>query len=211
MKKFIGEQDRIVTIAVDVQNDFCPGGKLAVNDGDQVVPPINQLFEYTRANQGAIIVTGDQHPANTPHFDLWPVHCVEDTNGAKLRTDLDVQPEDFVINKGTGQTNGYSGFEGATVDGQTIETIINPAAKERIAILIGGLATDYCVVNTVMDALEFADRMRVERQAKIAVYAITDAMRAVNINPDDGEKALEKMEKAGAILVTTDDIMNKQE
>jgi len=211
MKRFIGEQDRIITIAVDVQNDFCPGGKLAVNDGDQVVPPINQLFDYTRANQGTVIVTGDQHPADTPHFKLWPVHCVENTDGAKLRADLDVRPEDIVINKGTGQTDGYSGFEGATVDGHTIETLINPAQKERIALLIGGLATDHCAGATVMDALEFAARMRVEHQAKIAVYAITDAMRAVNINPDDGEKALEKMEKAGAILATTADIINEQE
>lgn len=80
MEKY--QADRLITINVDVQNDFCPGGALAVPEGDQVIPPLNALNEYTRQHGGLVIATGDQHPTQTPHFDKWPVHCVAGTPGA---------------------------------------------------------------------------------------------------------------------------------
>ena len=207
METLQDKPDKIFTIGVDVQNDFCPGGKLAVNNGDQVITPLNRLFNYTRNNNGFIIATGDQHPAKSPHFDLWPIHCIAGTYGAEIRDDLDVRANDIIINKGMGQTNGYSGFEGLTDKGQTIESIVYPKDRERIAILIGGLATDYCVLNTVMDALNLAERVRKSQTGKIAVYAIEDAMRAVNLKIDDGRNALEAMQKAGAIIINSADII----
>jgi nicotinamidase/pyrazinamidase len=197
--------DRIVTINVDVQNDFCPGGTLAVTDGDQVVTPLNQLNAFTRENGGIVIATGDQHPATTPHFDFWPVHCVAGTEGAALRTDLDIQSTDIIIDKGMGQTDGYSGLEGIAQDGQTIESIIRPKGRERVAVLIGGLATDYCVLNTALDALKVD-----AGEGTLRIMAIRDAMRAVNLQPTDGEEALDTMAEAGAIIVDTEDVLTQR-
>lgn len=200
MEKFTA--DRLVTINVDVQNDFCPGGALAVTDGDQVVAPLNELNAFTRENGGMVIATGDQHPETTPHFDIWPVHCVAGTEGAALRDDLEILPEDVIINKGMGQTDGYSGLEGITADGRTIESIITPVGRERVAVLIGGLATDYCVLNTALDALKVDPK-----DGELKVMTIRDAVRAVNIQPEDGEKALATMAEAGAEIVDTEDVL----
>ena len=202
--------NRLVTINVDVQNDFCPEGRLAVNEGDAVIPILNRLNRFTRDHNGIVIATGDQHPAVTPHFDTWPVHCVAGTKGAELHKDLDIQAGDIIIDKGTGQTDGYSGFEGHAQDGQTIESIIRPREQEHVAVVIGGLATDYCVLSTTLDALEIARQVRAERQGKISVFAIRDAMRAVNIQPDDGDEALRRMEQSGATIIHSFDILNNR-
>ncbi len=209
MSEFIA--NRLVTINVDVQNDFCPGGSLAVPEGDLVIPPLNRLNEFTSYHGGLVIVTGDQHPETTPHFDTWPVHCVAGTEGAALHRDLDIQPEDIIIDKGTKEdTDGYSGFDGRAQDGQTIESLIRPRDREHVAVLIGGLATDYCVLSTTLDALKIADQVRQERTGKISVFAIRDAMRAVNLQPGDGDKALERMRQAGAIMIDSLDILQNR-
>ena len=194
--------DRIVTINVDVQNDFCPGGALAVTEGDQVIAPLSALNEYTRENGGIVIATGDQHPAETPHFDKWPVHCVAGTEGAALNTALDIRTTDIIVDKGMEQTDGYSGLEGITRDGRTIAEIIQPVGRERVAVLIGGLATDYCVLNTTLDALKVDPK-----DGELKIYAIRDAMRAVNIQPTDGENAIAEMEAAGAIVIDSVEIL----
>jgi len=199
--------DRIVTINVDVQNDFTPGGALGVTEGDQVVAPLNELNRFTRENGGIVIATGDQHPATTPHFDIWPVHCIAGTEGAALRADLEILPEDIIINKGMGQTDGYSGYEGVTTDGRTIEQIVSPAPRERVALLIGGLATDYCVLNTTLDA---ARQAKAEKDGTLSVFVIRDAIRAVNINPEDGADAIKQMEEAGATIIDSIDILTGQ-
>jgi nicotinamidase/pyrazinamidase len=200
--------DRIVTIPVDVTNDFCTGGALPVPDGERVIPPLNRLFAYTRINNGLVVATKETHPLSTPHFDKWPIHGVEGTWGAQFHPDLDDKAIDIVVNKGMGQTDGYSGFEGVSDDGETLESLVTPISRERVAVLIGGLATDYCVLNTALDALKIAEKVRQSRIGHISVYAIYDAMRAVNINPDDGKKALTAMEEAGAIIVDSDDVIN---
>lgn len=203
---------RFAAIAVDVQNDFCPGGALGVTNGDEVITPLNQLFDAVRAADGTTIATRDWHPAVTPHFadygGTWPTHCVQDTMGAQLRSDLAVDETTIIVNKGMGQTDGYSGFEGTTRDDNTLETLLRPRThRERVVVAIGGLATDYCVLNTVLDAATHADTVREARQGVIDVYALTDAMRAVNINPDDEANALAQMRDAGAHLVTTREFM----
>lgn len=190
--------DRIVTINVDVQNDFCPGGALAVTEGNQVVAPLNELNEFTRLNGGAVVFTGDQHPTTTPHFDTWPVHCVAGTEGAALRDDLTILPEDIIVDKGMGQTDGYSAFEGITKDGRELAELIAPINSERVAVLLGGLATDYCVLNSALDAVKVAPG-----NDDIRVYVIREAVRGVNIQADDSEKALATMAAAGVTIVDT--------
>lgn len=203
-----GKFDRIITIAVDIQNDFCPGGKLAVSHGDEVVSPINELIDYTRQKEGTVIFTSDQHPKDTPHFNNWPIHCVAGTRGADFHHDLDIREDDVFINKGLGQDDGYSGFEGYTKQGQTIEQLITPTNNEKIALLIGGLATDYCVFQSTMDSLELAEEVRKKQIGNIAVFAVLDTMRAVDINPNDGENAIQIMKAKGATFVNVADIIN---
>jgi len=203
MEKFTA--DRIVTINVDVQNDFCPGGALVVTDGDQVVEPLNQLNEFTRANNGIVVASGDQHPTATPHFDTWPVHCVAGTEGAALRQDLDIHDTDSIVDKGMGQTDGYSAFEGVTRDGRTLESIIAPVGRERVAAIFGGLATDYCVLNSVLDSLRVNPG-----QGELQIFVAQDAVKAVNIQPQDGQDALAQMNKAGAHLVDTLAILREE-
>ena len=200
MEKFTA--DRIVTINVDVQNDFLPGGSLAVTNGDEVIPTLNKLNEFTRAHDGIVVATGDQHPVTTPHFDIWPVHCVAGTEGAKLAETLDIQPKDVIINKGMGQTDGYSGLEGIAEDGQTIESIITPVGRERVIVLMGGLATDYCVLNSAIDTLKVDPK-----NGDIKLFVIRDAIRGVNIQPDDSEKALAQMTNAGATVVDSVEVL----
>ena len=197
--------DRLVTINVDVQNDFMPGGSLAVPNGDEVITPLNAINAYTHQHNGLVIATGDQHPLNTPHFgpDAWPVHCVSGTLGAALDTRLDIQPADSLVDKGMGQTDGYSAFEGVSRDGRTLEQIITPVGRERVAGLIGGVATEYCVLNTVLDATK-VDQL----QGDLRVYVIEDAIRG--INEADVTQAIKKMKQAGAIIIRSTDVLNGQ-
>jgi len=196
--------DRIVTINVDVQNDFLPGGSLAVSDGDKIIPLLNELNYATRENLGTVVFTGDQHPAETPHFgpNAWPVHCVAGTEGAALSNKLDVRPSDIIIAKGMGQTDGYSAFEGITYDGRTLEQIIQPVGTERVVALLGGLATDFCVLNSALDALKVNPK-----EGTLTVMVLRDAIRAVNLQPGDGEKAIAQMQAAGAVFVDTVDVL----
>lgn len=204
--------DRIITVAVDVQNDFCPGGALAVTDGDEILPRLNDAFSFTREQGGLVVASRDWHPAVTPHFadygGMWPIHCVQDTPGAEIHQDLAIDDDTIIINKGMGQTDGYSAYEGETANGRTLAEIAQPNnPRERVALVIGGLATDYCVLNTVIDAAAQASAVREARRGVLDVYALTDAMRAVNINPEDEATALEKMRAAQVNLITTQDLM----
>jgi len=176
-------------IVVDVQNDFCPGGSLAVNKGDEVVPPLNKLIGEFLDRGEPVFKTRDWHPPKTKHFTLyggtWPVHCVQGTPGAEFHHDLANDPRITVISKGTDEgTDGYSGFDGTNL----AQVLRDDGVRE---VWVGGLATDYCVKHTVLDALHEGFDVR----------AMADAMRAVNVNADDGAKALEEMRSAGAEIV----------
>ncbi len=196
---------RLVQINVDVQNDFCPGGSLAVTAGDEVVAPLNNLARTVREAEGGLVVsTRDFHPEQTSHFDQWPVHCVADTQGAEFHPQLEVMKADVVVSKGTqADEDAYSGFDGRDDEGRALRDILLPNGEIKpIGVLIGGLATDYCVKATVLDALELA-----KANNGLDIYALTDAMRAVNIQETDGAEALAEMEAAGAIMTTTDELI----
>ncbi len=195
--------DRLVTIGVDIQNDFITGS-LAVNEGAEVVRPMNDVMHYTREQDGVVTLTRDWHPESTAHFDTWPVHCVEQTEGAALHPELDQQPEDIIISKGTSQIDdGYSGFEGQADDGTTLEQLIQPKTlRERVGVLIGGLATDFCVKATMLDGIrEFKDTPNVH------FALIQDAVRGVDLQPGDSEKALQEMATNGAIFTQSEAVL----
>lgn len=176
-------------IIVDVQNDFCPGGSLAVSHGDEVVAPLNRLAREFLDRNEPVFKTRDWHPEKTKHFARygggWPVHCVQGTRGAEFHPDLLDDPRETIISKGVDETaDGYSGF-----DGTNLARLLREEGVDEV--WVGGLATDYCVKHTVLDALKPGFRVK----------ALADAMRPVNVNPDDGQQAIEEMRAAGAEIV----------
>jgi nicotinamidase/pyrazinamidase len=172
-------------IVVDVQNDFCPGGSLAVPGGDAVVEPLNALMEDFLERGELVVKSRDWHPATTPHFKdfggVWPVHCVQGTDGAAFHRALLDDPRIVVVSKGTGDEDSYSAF-----DGTDLASLLRERGVEEV--WVGGLATDYCVKNTVLDALAAGFRVR----------AIAEAMRGVNLEPGDDERAIAEMRDRGA-------------
>ena len=195
------ETVRNVIIGVDPQIDFI-SGSLAVDGGEQVIAPLNEMTEMVRATGGDVAFTRDWHPAETPHFNTWPVHCVQDTEGAAFTPELTIKPADIIISKGMGQTDGYSGTEGVGSNGETLEALIEPRNKEeKVRVFIGGLATDFCVKATALALTEqFKDNERV------TFYLIRNAVRAVNLEPDAGEKAMQAMEDATIVAMTVAEI-----
>ena len=184
-------------ILVDIQNDFCPGGALAVKDGDKIVEPVNKLI----SRFPLVISTQDWHPANHISFiqqgGPWPPHCVQGTTGAELRADLNTTKIAHYFRKATSPyKDDYSEFAGKDDQGRSLDELLGSKGIARLYVV--GLATDYCVLETVLDGLKHG----------YEVYAVTDAMRAVNVNPNDGNKALQKMESSGAHLVTSDQVLN---
>jgi nicotinamidase/pyrazinamidase len=175
-------------IVVDVQNDFCPGGALAVPHGDEVIAPLNQLIEDFLERGEPVFKSRDWHPATTKHFaaygGTWPVHCVQETKGAEFHPNLLDDIHIRVVSKGLGDEDCYSAFDETDLALQLERLCVEE-------VWVGGLATDYCVKNTVLDAL---------RQG-FKVKAITDAMRAVDLKPGDGERAVEEMRNAGAEIM----------
>ena len=181
-------------ILVDVQNDFCPGGALAVQNGDDVVPVLNRYIEKFLSAGLPIFATRDWHPAKTSHFKayggVWPVHCVQGTHGAEFHPDLKITKEIIIVSAGmASDEDGYSGFQGRDNAGTALAVLLRARSVDRI--LVGGLATDYCVKHTVLDGI---------RQGFQAVL-IADAVRGVNLNPEDSERAIEEMSAAGAVVV----------
>ena len=177
---------RTALLIVDVQKDFCPGGALAVPEGDEVVPIFNEYIDKFIAKGAAIFATRDWHPPNHVSFKsqggMWPAHCVQNTEGANFHPHLHLPPNTVIISKAT-QPNieAYSGFEQTN-----LADLLHQLGVK--VLLIGGLATDYCVKSTVLDALEHG----------FQVYLLIDAVRGVDVQPGNSQRAIEKMEKAGA-------------
>lgn len=184
-------------ILVDIQNDFCPGGALAVNEGDQIVPAVNRLIpEFP-----SVISTQDWHPANHISFKErggpWPPHCVQGTRGAELHSDLKTDTIAHYFRKASSpDKDDYSEFAGEDNRGRRLDDVLKSRGVKHLYVV--GLATDYCVLETVLDGLRYG----------YDVYAVTDAMRAVNVNPSDGEEALQKMASSGAHLVTSAEVLS---
>lgn len=181
-------------IIVDVQKDFCPGGALAVPQGDEVVPVLNTYIEIFKKHDVMVVATRDWHPVNHTSFKdyggIWPPHCVQNTEGASFHPDLKLPPDVVIISKAdTPEKEAYSGF-----DGTNLEKILKSKGIQRL--FIGGLATDYCVRATVLDAIRHG----------FFTFLLMDAVRGVNINPEDSERAIIEMLEKGAVGLTLQDL-----
>lgn len=181
-------------LLVDVQTDFLPGGRLAVPEGDQVVPVLNHYLTAFLSRGLAVYATRDWHPADHCSFreqgGPWPPHCVAGSPGAAFAQALELPESAVVVDKATGRDrDAYSGFEGTDLAQR-----LRSAGIRRL--FVGGLATDYCVLNTVKDAVGVG----------FAVLLLEDGIRAVNLRPDDGARAVAEMEKLGAIPIRLGDL-----
>jgi nicotinamidase/pyrazinamidase len=189
-------------LVVDVQNDFCPGGALAVSRGDTVVPALNRMIEWTAKRGGVVYASRDWHAPKASHFKdfggVWPVHCVQETPGARFHPGLRLPADATVVTKGDRpDSDGYSAFEGHTPTG---ESFADDLKEKGIGHLyVGGLATDYCVRHSVLDALE----------SGFDVTLLTDAVKGVDVEPGDSAKALEEMRRAGAKFATTEEVVGR--
>jgi nicotinamidase/pyrazinamidase len=182
-------------IIVDVQNDFCPGGSLAVEGGDRVAAALTGIAREFSRRGGAVYATQDWHPAGHSSFrergGPWPPHCVQGSTGAQLHSDLTLPDGSIVVRKGANpDVDAYSGF----LDSE-LETLLRRAGISRV--FVAGIATDYCVLNTVLDA----------RRLGFETYVLTDVVAAVNVRPGDGEESLRKMTAAGAKLTRSRQVL----
>jgi nicotinamidase/pyrazinamidase len=183
-------------VVVDIQKDFCPGGALPVAEGDKVVPVLNMYIERFRNAGAPILFTRDWHPPDHSSFKAeggpWPPHCVQNSEGAKFHPSLFVPPEAEIISKADKKDEAYSFFQG-------IDLAVKLKQRGIETLLVGGLATDYCVKETVLDGLKYGFR----------VYHLDDASKGVNVEPDDSERALNEMVAGGAKRISLADVIGK--
>ncbi len=185
-------------LVVDVQNDFAdPEGSLYVKGGEQVVEAVNREIERARATGALVVYTQDWHPESTPHFEkdggVWPVHCVAGTWGAELHPALLQADDREVVRKGTSGEDGYSGFsvrdpESGEVHATELDAVLERRGIERV--VVAGLATDYCVKETALDAV----------RRGLPTTVLRHAVAAVDLNEGDGDEALAEMAAAGATV-----------
>ncbi len=190
MRRISVDSQKDALLIVDVQNDFCPGGALAVPRGDELVPIINRLLEQPWLS----VATKDWHPADHSSFKTrggpWPPHCVQGTAGAELHPELDAAKIRLVIAKGSHpDRDAYSGFQGTGLAKLLREKGVN-------RVVVCGIATDYCVRATAHDAL----------QEGFEVLVLEDAIRGVEVQPGDSQRALEELRQAGAEVVISSDL-----
>ena len=183
-------------IVVDIQNDFCPGGALGVPHGDGIVPRVNRTVALFGRRGLPIIITRDWHPRETKHFKAfggaWPPHCIQGTKGARFHPDLEVPKGALILSKGMDpEQDSYSAFQAFTDRGRDLESTLHELDVDELFIC--GLATDYCVRATTLDGLRRGLTIRVLR----------DAIRGVDLKPDDSEAAIREMRAHGAHLVQT--------
>lgn len=183
-----------VLLVVDVQMDFCPGGALGVPDGDTIIPRINEYTQFFHARRLPVIASRDWHPPHHASFKEqggpWPVHCVQMSRGAQFHPDLVLPPDTAIVSKATDpQKEAYSAFEGTT-----LEARLKELGADRL--YIAGLATDYCVKQTTLDA----------RKLGLTVVVLEDAIRGIDATPGDCERALLAMRDAGALFAKARDL-----
>jgi len=188
----------VALIVVDLQNDFAdPKGSLSVRGAAAVIPVLNREVARARAAHAMVVCSQDWHPSHTPHFKrdggVWPAHCVFDTWGAEFHPALEVPEGTPIVRKGSNGEDGYSAFSMLDKQtGTTVPTMLEPLLQAAgvTKVVIGGLATDYCVKATALDAVRLG----------LETIVLTDAIAAVNLAPEDGAKALSEMEAAGVII-----------
>jgi nicotinamidase/pyrazinamidase len=188
---------RRALLVVDVQNDFCHGGALAVKEGDQVVPKLNKVIEAARRAGLPIFFTRDWHPPNHMSFKnqggTWPPHCVQRTHGAEFHPHLEVPLGAVTISKGDKpDAEAYSGFQGTDLAKRLRDLHVHE-------VILGGLTTDYCVKESSLDALH----------AGFAVTVMKDCVKAVNARRGDGASALRSIQAAGTKIVTSDTVIKE--
>ena len=193
-KKNIAVENGDALLLVDMQNDFFPGGSLAVPEADDIVSPANRYIKIFIEKGLPVLFSRDWHPENHVSFKykggLWPSHCVAGTKGAGFHPLLNIPDNAKVISKAVeDKMDAYSGFQGTDLDSHLISGNIK-------RIFIGGLATEYCVKNSVLDALGLGYK----------VFLLCDVIRAVDVEPGDGQKAVEEMKENGAFTITLETI-----
>jgi nicotinamidase/pyrazinamidase len=182
---------RSALLLIDVQKDFCPGGALPVPGGDKVVDALNRYIRAAVADGMPIYASRDWHPAVTVHFakygGQWPVHCVQNTEGATFHERLELPTSAIVVTTGEGaDEQGYSAFEGRNTEANSLLTDLQQRQIDHL--YVGGLATDYCVKHSVLDALK----------AGLDVTVLEDAIAGVDLKPGDSARAIAEMRNAGA-------------
>ncbi len=183
-------------LVVDVQNDFCPGGALGVPEGDRIIPRINRTIELFRRRGLPILATRDWHPRVTKHFKefggAWPPHCIQGTKGARFHPKLELPKDAVILSKGMDpEQDSYSGFQALNAQGRDLESVVRDRGVDEIFLC--GLATDYCVRATALDAVRRGIRVRV----------LQDAVRGVDLKPGDSKAAVQEMRAAGVSFLGT--------
>lgn len=178
-------------LIVDLQNDFCPGGALAVKAGDKIIPVLNSYIQAFKKKNLPVIASRDWHPGQTSHFKKfggqWPIHCLQNSRGGEFHPLLKLPKDALIISKGAqAEDESYSAFQGKDSLGRGFAALLSNLNIREL--FIGGLATDYCVKHSVLDA----------RKAGFKVKLLSDAIRGVDINPGDSAKAIAEMLTAGA-------------
>jgi nicotinamidase/pyrazinamidase len=184
-------------LVTDIQKDFLPGGALPIDNGDEIIPVLNDYIRRFEDAKAHVLASRDWHPANhisfTAQGGLWPPHCVKETSGAKFSPDLKLPSHTVVISKATNpEVEAYSAF-----DGTSLAHELRTMGVKRL--FVGGLATDYCVVNTVVDA----------RNLGFEAVVLMDATLGINVETGDVDRAVEMMLKSGAQEATADDFRDK--
>ncbi|MBI4409716.1 MAG: bifunctional nicotinamidase/pyrazinamidase [Gemmatimonadetes bacterium] len=182
-------------LVVDVQNDFCPGGALAVPEGDRVVPVLNDYIARFREAGVPVYASRDWHPRETRHFKAWggkwPPHCIQDTRGAQFHAELRLPKDAVIVSKGMDpEQDAYSAFQAQDANGAALEQSLRQRGVQRL--YVGGLATDYCVRASTLDAL---------KQGFQAVLLL-DAVKGIDLEPGDIARSIDEMVRSGARTAT---------
>jgi nicotinamidase/pyrazinamidase len=190
------EDRKAALLVVDIQKDFCAGGALPAPGGEDIIPAVNRHVADASTHGMAVYATRDWHPARTSHFKEyggdWPPHCVQGTPGAQFHPALTLPPDAIIVNKGDDpHRHGYSAFDGHTSDGKTLLDDLRDRHITRV--YVAGIATDYCVRESALDALK----------AGLEVRILPDAIAGIDVRPGDAQRALDEISAAGAQLVPT--------
>lgn len=186
-------------LIVDVQNDFCPNGALAVPQGDKIIPSLNKYIKIFSQDKLPIFASRDWHPIRTKHFkDFggdWPAHCIHNSQGAAFHPKLKLPKETILLYKGMDpQKDSYSALQAEDTSGMSFLNLLKILKIKEL--YVGGLATDYCVKFSVLDALKNGWKVKL----------LTDAIKGVNLNTDDSKNAIKEMVKRGAKKITLKDM-----